>query len=268
MPLQMTAAYTARSSKLRRRYAKEREEAGGVRIEALKAAAGAGHRGARGGWRARDRETGAWLTAMPDRLNGTDLSADEFRDSLRLRLGLIPTSLPARCDGCRQMFSVAHAMSCKKGGLVLLRHNDVKAEWLHLCATALSPSAVSDEPLIHSGRGRQTTTGAASTEIEPELRGDVSAHGFWTRGTTAIFDVRITDTDAPSQRGMDPERVLAKHEEEKKAKYLEPSLQRRRQFTPLVFSVDGLRGVEAVAASKRLASSLAKKWRRTPRSGA
>jgi hypothetical protein len=43
-------------------------------------------------WCQMDRatETGAWLTVIPDRLNGTDLSADEFRDSLLLRFGLTP----------------------------------------------------------------------------------------------------------------------------------------------------------------------------------
>jgi hypothetical protein len=38
---------------------------------------------------------------------------------------------------------------------------------------------------------------------------------------------------------------------------------RRRTFTPLVFSIDGLLGKEATAASKRLASSLAGKWKRS-----
>jgi hypothetical protein len=94
----------------------------------------------------RAKETGAWLTAMPDRLNGTELSAAEFRDSLRLRFGLVLLGLPDHCDGCGQRFSLGQAMSCKKGGLVLLRHNDVAAEWHHLCAQALTPSAVSDEP--------------------------------------------------------------------------------------------------------------------------
>jgi hypothetical protein len=36
-------------------------------------------------WMDRATETGAWLTIIPNRLNGTDLSADEFRDSLLLR---------------------------------------------------------------------------------------------------------------------------------------------------------------------------------------
>jgi hypothetical protein len=37
----------------------------------------------------------------------------------------------------------------------------------------------------------------------------------------------------------------------------------RRSFTPLIFSVDGLIGKEAKAASKRLASTLAGKWKRS-----
>jgi hypothetical protein len=210
----------------------------------------------------RSRETGAWLTTMPDSQNGTELSVDEFRDSLRLRFGLVPASLPHRCDGCTERFSVEHAMKCKRGGLVTLRHNDVQAEWEHLCATALTPSAVSDEPLLQTGRDVQRA-GAQGTEPIPELRGDVAVHGFWKRGTTAIFDVRVTDTDTPSAKGMDPLKVLRRHETEKKKKYNALCLARRKTFTPLVFSVDGMRGPEGSAASKRLAVLLSAKWKQT-----
>jgi hypothetical protein len=146
---------------------------------------------------------------------------------------------------------------------VLLRHNDVAAEWHHLCASALTPSAVSDEPLIFSGRDADGAQGTAAANPPPDLRGDVAVHGFWRRGTTAIFDVRVTDTDAPSNRGLDPAKILKKHEKEKQAKYLAHCLARRRHFTPLVLSVDGLRGTETQAASKRLASMLSVKWKRT-----
>jgi hypothetical protein len=209
----------------------------------------------------RSQETGAWLTAMPNALNGTELSEEEFRDNLRLRFGLQPLSLPDRCDGCEAKFTVDHALSCKKGGLVLLRHNDVAAEWHTLCAAALTPSAVSDEPLILIGR--DATAQSNSTEPPPDLRGDVAAHGFWKRGTTAIFDIRVTDTDGPSARGLDPAKILKRHEKAKRDKYLDLCLARRRHFTPLVFSVDGMRGTEAQAASKRLASHLSTKWKRT-----
>jgi hypothetical protein len=209
----------------------------------------------------RARETGAWLTALPNAMNGTELSEVEFRDNLRLRFGLQPLALPTRCDGCDSKFTVDHAFSCKKGGLVLLRHNDVAAEWHTLCAAALTPSAVSDEPLILTGR--DAAAPSSSTDPPPDLRGDVAVHGFWKRGTTAIFDIRVTDTDAPSARSQDPAKILKRHEREKRDKYLDLCLVRRRHFTPLVFSVDGMRGTEAQAASKRLATHLSKKWKRT-----
>ena len=154
-------------------------------------------------------------------------------------------------------------MSCRKGGLILHRHNDLVATWGQLCGQAQTPSTVSDEPLIQTSQDVQAA-GANRTEPTPELRGDIAVHGFWTRGTTAIFDVRVTDTDAPSHRNTPPEKVLQRHEKEKKAKYGALCIARRRTFTPLgVFSVDGMQGVEATAASRRLASSLASKWKRS-----
>ena len=215
----------------------------------------------------RATETGGWLTAMPNALNGTELSTDEFRDSLRIRFGLTPLALPATCDGCGCKFLVEHGLSCKKGGLVTLRHNELAAEWRSLCATALTPAAVSTEPLIHSGR-TATGEGTASEQstpgtIKPEERGDVGVRGFWKRGSATIFDVRIVDTDAPTYRSRDPAKVLASHEKQKKGKYLGACLKRRRHFTPLVFLVNGLMGAGATAACKRLASLLSSKWGRT-----
>jgi hypothetical protein len=60
----------------------------------------------------------------------------------------------------------------------------------------------------------------------------------------------------------DSQKVLNRHEKEKKDKYNALCAARRRHFTLLVFSVDGLQGTEATAASKRLASRLAAKWHR------
>jgi hypothetical protein len=252
------SAYAADASQNRRECRKDRVEEEVSELEGISSRM----RPAAARRTQRSRETGAWITATPDRLNGTDLSAEEFRDSLRLRFGLLPSFLPHRCDGCNERFTVDHAMSCKKGGLVVMRHNDVAAEWHHLCAQALPPAAVTDEPLIHTGRG---VPNAEQTGVEAaaDSRGDVAAHGFWRRGTTAVFDVRITDTDATTYRSQDPLKVLKRHEREKKTKYLAACVDRRRHFTPLVFSVDGLQGPEASAASKCLASKLSKKWGRS-----
>jgi hypothetical protein len=207
-------------------------------------------------------ESGQWLSVKPSRLNGTALSAEEFRDNVRLRFGLLPQQLPEKCDGCDQRFGVGHALSCKKGGLVLLRHNEVAGEWHRMCAQALTQSAVSNEPIIPTSQDRTQGEATGNTSIQPANRGDIAVRGFWKRSTTAIFDVRITDTDAPSYRGTDPGKVLSKQEKEKKDKHLTACLAARRQFTPLVFSVDGMRGAETDAACKRLAALLAGKWER------
>jgi hypothetical protein len=210
----------------------------------------------------RSKTTGAWLTTLPNTLNGSDLSADEFRDGVRLRLGLQPTALPPRCDGCGERFSTEHAMACRKGGLIIQRHNDLVNTWGQMCGQALTPSTVSDEPLIQQSRD-MPVAGTNQTIPSPELRGDLAVHGFWTKGQTAIFDVRITDTDQPTNRKIDPSKVLLRHEKEKKSKYGALCIAKRRSFTPLVFSVDGLLGKEATAASKCLAATLAAKWKRS-----
>ena len=56
-------------------------------------------------------------------------------------------------------------------------------------------------------------------EVPAESRADVRAHGFWKRGTTAMFDIRIVNLDAGSYLRMTPEKALAKAEKEKKDLY-------------------------------------------------
>ncbi len=92
----------------------------------------------------RNCAAGAWLS----RLNGTSLLADEWRDNVRLRYNHSPLDMPAACDSCGAKMLVKHALSCKVGGLIHIRHDDVADEWRHLCGTALSPSRVKREPRI------------------------------------------------------------------------------------------------------------------------
>jgi hypothetical protein len=85
-------------------------------------------------------KTGAWLSAIPNRFNGTELSREEFQDNLAIRYGLRPRGLPERCDGRNDPFLVEHGLSCKKGGFVGQRHDEVCKEMAHLCSMALTPS--------------------------------------------------------------------------------------------------------------------------------
>eukprot|EP00533_Pseudo-nitzschia_delicatissima_P016872 CAMPEP_0197265668 /NCGR_PEP_ID=MMETSP1432-20130617/2542_1 /TAXON_ID=44447 /ORGANISM="Pseudo-nitzschia delicatissima, Strain UNC1205" /LENGTH=75 /DNA_ID=CAMNT_0042730437 /DNA_START=99 /DNA_END=323 /DNA_ORIENTATION=+ len=59
---------------------------------------------------------------MPSKLNGTEHSAEQFRDSLRPRYGLKPKNMPTHCVGCHQRFAVGHALQSRKGGLITQRH--------------------------------------------------------------------------------------------------------------------------------------------------
>jgi hypothetical protein len=45
-----------------------------------------------------------------------------------------------------------HALECEAGGLVISRHDEIKYELSDIASKALIPSAVRDEPLIHTSR--------------------------------------------------------------------------------------------------------------------
>ena len=88
---------------------------------------------------------------------------------------------------------------------------------------------------------------------------DVSSHSLWKLGTTTMFDIQIVNLNTGSYLRMTPEMALAKSEKEKKDFYLQDFLERRRTFTPMVYSADVIPGAEAVAAQKSLAAILSSK---------
>ena len=89
-------------------------------------------------------------------------------------------------------------------------------------------------------------------EVPTELRVDVSAHRLWKRGTTVMFDIQIVNLGDGSYLRMTPEKDLANVEKENKDLYLQVCLERRQNFTPMVYSADGILGAESLAAQKRL----------------
>ena len=188
-----------------------------------------------------------------------------------MRYAETPHNFPDKCDGCDAQFSLQHALGCKKGGLVIFRHNEIRDELVNLASRAFTPSAVRDEPLIHGRANEKEKTSPAKNanqNIDKEAatgedeRGDLLIRGFWTPGTDCILDVRVTDTDSKSYCNRTPSKVLESQEKEKKRKYLGSCLENRRHFTPFVISVDGLLGREAQTFAKRLAVKLAGKWQK------
>ena len=77
-----------------------------------------------------------------------------------------------------------------------------------------------------------------------------------------MFDIRIVNLNAGSYLKNDAGKGSCKGGEKKKDLYLQACLERRRTFTPMAYSADGISGAEALAAQKRLATLLSYKLKR------
>ena len=112
--------------------------------------------------RSAEYKTSGWLTTLPSTDNNTGLDVAQFRDALTMRYGRHPPGLVARWDHCNQPLTVDHALCCKRYGLVICRHNEL----------------------------RDTFDGG--------VRADIVARGVWEWQAAPSFDICITDVDAPS----------------------------------------------------------------------
>jgi hypothetical protein len=97
--------------------------------------------------------TGACISVLPLTVNGTELSAREFRDATHLRYAQIPPNFPTTYEGCScHNFSIQHALSCNVGSLIISRHDEIKYKLNQLAGKAVKISAFCDEPLINNDR--------------------------------------------------------------------------------------------------------------------
>ncbi len=135
-------------------------------------------------------------------------------------------------------------------------------ELAHLYSMALTPSRISSKPDIFYGKELNATQRTEGEVLGDEACGDGGAHGFWKRGMTTIFDVQICDTDAKSYGNRTSKKVLKSAALREKSKYEEACLERHRDFTPMLYSVDGMADKHARAAEKKIADILTAKWTR------
>ena len=69
---------------------------------------------------------------------------------------------------------------------------------------------------------------------------DIKAGGFWARGVTAFFDVRVKHVNSKCYQSKPTSEVFKEQEEEKKCKYQQRVLDvEMGSFTPLVFGTNG-----------------------------
>jgi hypothetical protein len=185
-----------------------------------------------------------------------------------------PPDFPAHCDGsCNAPFALQHVLACKKGGLVIFRHGEIRDELVNLAENAFAPSAARDELLIKPSRVKEGEKDAPTKDTSPEKteqtaagedeRGDILIRGFWASGTDCMLDVRVTDTNAQTCCKQDPVKALESQEKERKRKHLEACLERIRRFAPFLCSADGMLGREAKTFVSHLAGKLAGKWEKS-----
>ena len=204
---------------------------------------------------AQEKGASSWLTVMPIEEHGFFLNKGEFRDALHLRYGWDIRNTPQSCV-CGSSFSINHAMTCKRGGFPILRHNEIR----DMTAKLLSEVChnVATEPPLQPLSGETFTYRSANVSTEARL--DMKARGFWNLTQDVYFDVRVFHPNAPCYRSSDLAAVYKQHESAKKREYNQRVQNvEHGVFTPLVFMTTGSMGREASTFYKRLADMLSHK---------
>ena len=77
--------------------------------------------------------------------------AQKWLDTLFLLYDVDPPDLHKLYDDYNVNFCICHALDCKKGGLVMAHHNDLRDGVSDLSRQSFIPMHVSDDPLILAG---------------------------------------------------------------------------------------------------------------------
>ena len=79
----------------------------------------------------------------------------------------------------------------------------------------------------------------------------------WRQGQNVFLDIRLTNVNANSKKNRTVEKILKKHEKEKKRAYNNRIMNMEHgTFTPLVFSLTGGEGPEVFIFHKNIAQKI------------
>ena len=159
---------------------------------------------------ARDKGASSWLNAILFEEQGLVLNKQEFRDSLRLRYNMPLHDLPHACP-CGSPFNVNHALSCKKGGFVAQRHDNVP-DLLTKLLCKVCHNVQAESQLIPLN---DEQFNLKSTTTSQDARLDIKAGGFWQRGVTAFLDVRVSHVNSKCNQNKTTSTIFKEQEQEK-----------------------------------------------------
>ena len=130
--------------------------------------------------------------------------------------------------------ALGHALDCRKGGLVIQRHNEIRDALGDLASIAYKD--VVREPVVREPNDREKI---------PDFVADLSIRGVWQPQATTFFYVQVVDSDANSYLHRDVGAVLSSIEHTKKQKYSQAAEAIYASFTPFFVTADGALGLEA-----------------------
>ena len=185
----------------------------------------------------------------PLKEHGFTLNKSEFRDALALRYNLPIKDLPSKCP-CGDNFNLNHALNCKRGGFVIMRHNNIRDFEANLLSKVCND--VETEPRLLPLDG-EVVGGVTGDDARPDIR----AKSIWRNAQNGYFDICVSNIFSESLQHLDSETVYHRYEEEKKRKYNDRIMNvEHGTFTPLIFSINGGTGPEAHKFHKHIANKI------------
>ena len=202
-----------------------------------------------------EQNASSWLTSLPLKKEGYIVNKQCFFDLIRICYGRQLDRPPSKSE-CGSTVSIDHALSCKKGGFVSLRHNQVRNLEASLLSEVCHDVCVEPQLLQLTGENLNEKMAIRSEEAQA----DIAARRFWVTGQMAFFDVRVFNRIAKRYVHRDTSKAYQLNEKEKNKNYNERVLEvEHGSFTPVVMSAYGGIGKESNKFYSRLAELLVEK---------
>ena len=108
---------------------------------------------------------------QPSTVNGTELGAQEWRDSHFLKYSIEPLDLPKHFDVCNSAFSVYRTLKFNRGGVVKARHNELRDRVVEMAVKYFTLNHMRDNPLTFAGCAvKRTKVNPARSKTTPSTQ--------------------------------------------------------------------------------------------------
>ena len=139
------------------------------------------------------------------------LNKQDFQDSIRLRYGWEIDETPRIC-ACGTKNSPYHALDCKLGGYVSMRHNSVRDTIVFFLREAKCRDVKVEPGMIPVNASHYKR----STITQDDARLDVLAVGVYSSFERSFFDIRVTHPNCASNEFKDLKQIYSDQEKVKK----------------------------------------------------